>query len=98
MLITYEILGAHKYIKVQSDIEWIYRAQSSLGGIAKAPDEFPDVLHSYLAYVALSMHEHNGEGSWCIPLSPVSAALNLSRESLEWLHVHLWSRAAPYVP
>lgn len=92
-----QILGAHSYIDSASDVAWILSAQSPMSGIAKTPGELPDVLHSYLGYVALSMHQHELEGP-SLPFAPVSAALNISRESLDWLYSHLWTRKASYIP
>ena len=36
-----------------------------MGGIAKVPDEIPDVMHSYLSLAALAMHayEEDSESS-----------------------------------
>ncbi|PKI85384.1 hypothetical protein MVES_000306 [Malassezia vespertilionis] len=86
------ILGCHQYVDADADATWILSAQSPMGGISKVPGEKPDVLHSYLSYVALAMHAQDCLAEHNLPFAPVSAALNLSRESLGWLQAHLWQR------
>lgn len=84
-----QILGCHDGIDAEADVRFLLSAQSPMGGIAKAPGEHPDVLHSYLSYVALAMHvEDRGVPSG--PFGPMSVALNLSRTSLDWVYTHLW--------
>jgi len=82
------ILGCHGQINGAADVQWILSAESPMGGIAKVPGEFPDVLHSYLSYVALSLHV--ADQSAALPLAHVDAALNLSHASLAWLQTRLW--------
>ncbi|WFD26191.1 protein geranylgeranyltransferase type I [Malassezia nana] len=84
------ILHAHEFVNGMADTQWIFSAKSSMGGFAKVPGEHPDVLHSYLSYVALAMHSE--ENVQCLEgtLASVSAALNLTRRSLAWIYTQLW--------
>ncbi|WFD42947.1 protein geranylgeranyltransferase type I [Malassezia psittaci] len=85
------LLGCHSSIDAVSDIRYLLSAQSPMGGIAKVPDAPPDVLHSYLSYVALSMHQHdqNIDTSW--HFAKVDPSINLSEASLDWLRKNLWT-------
>lgn len=85
-----KILDCHAAVDAESDVNFLLSAQSSMGGIAKVPGDLPDVLHSYLAYVALSMHQHDQYLNANLPFIPVEPAINLSQPSLEWLKKHLW--------
>lgn len=90
-----QLLGYHAEVDASADVRWLLSAQSPMGGLAKVPGDMPDVLHSYLGYVALSMHQHE-EGAheqtdYQIPLAPVNVALNLSYDSVAWLRSRLWS-------
>lgn len=84
------ILHAHAFVDGVADARWIFSAQSPMGGFAKVPGEPPDVLHSYLSYVALAMHAEDDLRDYDLPLTSVSAALNLSRSSLAWIYTQLW--------
>lgn len=96
---TAKILGCHAYIDGVADTNWILSAASPMGGIAKVPGEMPDILHSYLSYVALSMHAEDGVYADKMPFTRVSAALNVSRASLAWLYEHLWPAGErPHIP
>ena len=64
-----------------------------MGGIAKIPGDTPDILHSYLSYVALAMHlEDKDEQLEKLPaLARVSASLNVSRATLSWIQANVWT-------
>lgn len=87
---TAKILGCHAAIDAISDVRYILSAQSPMGGIAKVPGNPPDIIHSYLSYVALSMHQHDQYSETALPLLSVSPAINLSEPSIAWLQRHLW--------
>lgn len=86
-----QILDIHHLISVPNDVEWLLSCQTSIGGISKTPDDHPDVMHSYLALAALSLHALEGESETLKgKLKPIDARLNLSLDSLEWLRRHLY--------
>ena len=60
-----KILGSHHLIDSKADTDWLLSCQTKMGGIAKVPDEIPDVMHSYLSLAALAMHayEEDSESS-----------------------------------
>lgn len=89
-----KILGCHDKIDSISDVNWILSAASPMGGIAKVPDEMPDILHSYLSYVALALHVEDGVCGTHTPFARVSGALNVTRASLKWIYAHLWPTPA----
>lgn len=93
---TAKVLGCHAAIDAASDASYLLSAQSKRGGIAKVPGESPDVLHSYLSYVALAMHQHDQLPNIGLPFRPVCASLNLSYSSLEWVFEHLWHSVPTY--
>lgn len=72
-----------------ADAAWILSAQSPIGGIAKTPGQPPDVLHSYLGYVALSLDAHDADLP--LPLAPVSVALNVAKDTALWIQSRLWA-------
>ena len=84
-----QLLGYHAHVDASADVRWILSAQSPMGGLAKVPGDMPDVLHSYLGYVALSLDAHDGDLS--IPLAPVSVALNVARDTAVWIQSRLWT-------
>jgi geranylgeranyl transferase type-1 subunit beta len=86
-----KILGIHHLISIPHDVEWLLDCQASIGGISKTPDDHPDVMHSYLALAALSLHAQEGESEALRgKLKPIDARLNLSLDSLHWLRQHLY--------
>lgn len=86
---TIQILGLHDLISIQHDVEWLLDCQTSVGGIAKTPDDLPDVMHSYLALAALSMHGQGGNSTVKDMLKPIDARLNLGLDSLDWLRQNI---------
>lgn len=86
---TIQILGLHHLVSIQHDVEWLLYCQTSIGGIAKSPDDLPDVMHSYLALAALSIHGQGGSIIVQDLLRPIDARLNISFDSLNWLRQHM---------
>lgn len=88
-----QILGIHHLVSIPHDAQWLLSCQTSIGGISKTPDDHPDVMHSYLALAALSLHaqEEQQGGKEAIQgwIKPIDARLNLSLDSLDWLRRHL---------
>lgn len=94
-----QILDSHDLIDAQADIAWLLSCQTSVGGIAKVPDELPDVMHSYLGLAALAMHAHGqaaqdskGTQQQLLlgpSLQALEPRLNISTESLAHLRQHL---------
>ncbi|PWN32150.1 terpenoid cyclases/Protein prenyltransferase [Meira miltonrushii] len=83
-----EILGSHNLIDSKADTDWLLSCQTKVGGIAKVPDEIPDVMHSYLSLAALAMHAYEEEcessGTRLKPfLRELDPTLNISKHSLE---------------
>jgi len=84
-----QILGLHNLLSTFHDVEWLLTCQTSVGGISKTPDDLPDVMHSYLALAALSMHALEDDERVKGKLKPIDPGLNLSLESCEWLRRHM---------
>lgn len=84
-----EILGVHSEISIVEDVKWLLSCQTKMGGIAKVPDETPDVMHSYLALAALSMHSQEIDGPLAGKIKPIDPSINISLESLTWLRKHM---------
>jgi geranylgeranyl transferase type-1 subunit beta len=89
-----QVLGIHHLTSIPHDVQWLLSCQTSIGGISKTPDDHPDVMHSYLALAALSLHaqedEQDGETAIRGLIKPIDARLNLSLDSLDWLRRHLY--------
>jgi geranylgeranyl transferase type-1 subunit beta len=83
------ILALHDLLSSSEDVDWLLRCQTAMGGISKTPDELPDVMHSYLALAALSMHGQEGDGRVKGKVKPIEPRLNISLDSLEWLRNHM---------
>ena len=82
------ILDKHNLIDSEKDTDWLLSCQTKVGGIAKVPDQIPDVMHSYLAMAALAMHAHKEDsGNARERLQPfirkIEPRLNISLTSLD---------------
>lgn len=64
---------------------FLYTAQSPLGGFGKAPNDYPDPYHSYLALAAFSM---SPQGS-ALGLKQLYARWNVSMETAQYLRERL---------
>lgn len=52
---TLDLLGKHSFVDVPSCQAFVYSCQFVYGGIAKFPDTYPDVMHSYYSLAWLSI-------------------------------------------
>ncbi|TIA92327.1 hypothetical protein E3P99_00623 [Wallemia hederae] len=68
----------------EQDGHFIISCAHALGGIAKYPDEFPDVLHNCLGLSALSMAQNRVEQAQSF--SHINSTLNVDVSSLEHIH------------
>ncbi|KAF7323545.1 Terpenoid cyclases/Protein prenyltransferase [Mycena kentingensis (nom. inval.)] len=83
------ILGSHTKIDAHALTSFIARCQFAYGGISKAPGEFPDPYHTYLALAAAALYtphlppqSHATSLGWQLaPFNPVIAACE---ETVSW--------------
>jgi geranylgeranyl transferase type-1 subunit beta len=82
------LLGAYRYIDGDDNAAFINACQFAPGGgIAKYPDHYPDILHTYLGICGMALMDAPARG---LGLKPVHAALNVSREVAARLpHIHI---------
>lgn len=94
------LLEQHDLIDSFADATYVLSAQSRVGGIAKIPDDHPDLLHTYLGLASLSLHQAAsteaksggaGEAGASIDfgLKPLDAAYNCSMTTKEWIRTQL---------
>lgn len=88
------ILGSHDLIDAKADTDWLLSCQNKIGGIAKVPEEIPDVMHSYLSLAALAMHAYEeNDGQSRARLQPhlreIDPRLNISKSSLQKMRHNL---------
>ncbi|CBQ69190.1 related to Type I protein geranylgeranyltransferase beta subunit [Sporisorium reilianum SRZ2] len=85
------LLGGHPLIDAHADAGYVLSAQSRVGGIAKIPDDHPDLLHTYLGLASLSLHQSGSTGVAGIEfgLKRLDAAYNCSSTAREWIRAHL---------
>ncbi|TKY88694.1 hypothetical protein EX895_002325 [Sporisorium graminicola] len=92
------LLGSHQLIDAQADAGYVLSAQSKVGGIAKIPDEHPDLLHTYLGLASLSLHQSGSKAvksgdelgdSIEFGLNRLDAAYNCTLTAKEWIGKHL---------
>ncbi|EST09334.1 Prenyltransferase/squalene oxidase [Kalmanozyma brasiliensis GHG001] len=91
------LLGQHDLVDAVADAGYVLSAQSRVGGIAKIPNEHPDLLHTYLGLASLSLHQPDEDGSGNAEdgdgidfgVKRLDAAWNCSLGANEWLREHL---------
>jgi geranylgeranyl transferase type-1 subunit beta len=77
---TLVLLGHYDLVEYEHLTNFVASCQhAQWGGIAKVPDTYPDVMHTYLALAGLSFAYNTTPTSSSSPLLPVDPALNLSR-------------------
>lgn len=71
------ILGEYNVTATEGNIEFNLQCQfPAIGGLAKHPEHFPDVLHSYMGIAGLALAGVEG-------LSPLDPALGITRRAAE---------------
>ncbi|CDR99182.1 related to Type I protein geranylgeranyltransferase beta subunit [Sporisorium scitamineum] len=93
------LLDQHQLIDSHADASYVLSAQSKVGGIAKIPDDHPDLLHTHLGLASLSLHQsgstvevESGDeagGGIEFGLKRLDAAYNCSLTAKEWIRKHL---------
>jgi len=81
-----KILGAEQFVNVKANAEFLRECQFKFGGIAKAPGDHPDPMHTYLSLAALSIYPFSDEMQ---SLKGVDVAVNATQETAAWARQHL---------
>jgi geranylgeranyl transferase type-1 subunit beta len=68
-------------VNAPANTSFILDAQSPIGGFGKAPAEFPDPFHSYLALAALALTPAREE----LGLKAIDAVWNLPADARDYL-------------
>ena len=79
------LLSQHELVDAEADARYVLSAQSKVGGIAKIPDDPPDLLHTYLGLASLSLHQ----AEITLGLKQLDAAWNCSTDASDWIKAHL---------
>lgn len=72
---TLATLGALHYLDFDACIDFTMCCQSDYGGIAKVPNAYPDLMHSYLSLCGLSLMGFEG-------LNPIDPTLGVTLRAL----------------
>ncbi|CAK5280367.1 unnamed protein product [Mycena citricolor] len=93
-----QILGEQDKVDAYAFVNFISACQFSYGGIAKAPGQYPDPYHTYLALAAAAMYTpllstsalaygHNG---WnVLAVGPFNPLFNAREEVVQWARQHI---------
>jgi len=73
-------------VNVKANAEFLRECQFKFGGIAKAPGDHPDPMHTYLSLAALSIYPFSDEMQ---SLKGVDVAVNATQETAAWARQHL---------
>jgi geranylgeranyl transferase type-1 subunit beta len=78
---TLKLLNAFEFVNVQANVEFVLATEDDMmGGLAKYPDTFPDVLHTFLGISGLALiADHEGQ------LQQVDPSLNISKRAQSFL-------------
>lgn len=68
-------------VNAPANTSFLLNAQSPIGGFGKAPEDFPDPFHSYLALAALALTPARDE----LGLKEIDAVWNLPPAARDWL-------------
>jgi len=72
-----DLLGAYEYVDFTATKGFTLSCEQNVGGFSKVPDQYPDVLHTYMSLCGLSLGGEPG-------IAQIDSALGFSKRAVDW--------------